>query len=88
MPALPFAAQLDSTREMWHKETSEQVRKRLSVLETCVCVHVLKASLTMAAHERGLVLPEQMASVSTFGEGNAPRLSAPLISVRPPLCLA
>lgn len=59
MPALPIAAQLDSTREMWHKETSERVRKRLSVPETCV--QVLKALLTMAAHERGLVLLEQMA---------------------------
>lgn len=54
----------------------------------CVGEHVLKASLTMAAHERGLVLQEQMASVSTFGEGNAALLSAPLISIPPPLCLA
>lgn len=42
----------------------------------------------MAAYERGLVLLEQMASVSTFGEGNAALLSAPLISVPPPLSLS
>lgn len=42
----------------------------------------------MAAHERGLVLQEQMASVNTLGEGNAALLSAPLISIPPPLCLA
>lgn len=60
MPALPVAAQLDSTREMWHKEASERVRKK-SVSVSGTCVQVLKVSLTMAAHERGLVLLEQMA---------------------------
>lgn len=59
MPALPRTAQLDSTREMWHKESTEQVRKSVSVLE--VCVHFFYASLTAAANERGLVLLEQMA---------------------------
>lgn len=60
MPALTGRARFDSTREMWHKETSEQVRKRVSVLE--MCVHFFNAPLTtMAVYERGLVLVEQMA---------------------------
>lgn len=67
MPALPRTARLSSTREMWHKETSERTserasgRKSVSVLER-VCVHFLNAPLTaVVAYERGLVLVEQMA---------------------------
>lgn len=60
MPALPRTAQLHTTREMWHKETSEQVRERVCLCLR-VCAHFLNASLAAVVYERGLVQVEQMA---------------------------
>lgn len=48
MPALPIAAQLDSTREMWHKETSERVRKWL-----CLCWRRVCAGFKSLANDGG-----------------------------------
>ncbi len=60
MPALPRTAQLRSTRDMWHKETSEQVGETVWLCFS-MCVHFLNASLAPVVYERGLVLVEQMA---------------------------
>lgn len=60
MPALPRAAQLHTTGETWHKETTERARERVCLCLRA-CVHFLNAPLTAVVYERGLVLEEQMA---------------------------
>ena len=60
MPVRSRTAQLHTTREMWHKESSEQEGERVCLFES-VCVHFLNALLTTVGYERGLVLQEQMA---------------------------
>ena len=69
MPARPRTAQLHTSKATCHKETTEQERERV-YLCLRVCVHFLNASLTVVVYEGGLVLKEQMASVSSFGGGN------------------